>query len=298
MDYLFHIAVIINVYAIAAMSLNLISGYTGMLSLSHAAFFGIGAYSTALMGMFFGTGFWVNILVATALTGILSIIVAYPALRIFDDYFVIATFGLQVIIHNLFRNWDELTSGSLGISGIQDIVIFNLKIDSVFEYFLLSTLIVTLIYFILSRLVDSKYGLILRGIREDQVFTWSAGKNVTSYKIQVLLIGGALVGVSGALYAHFISYIEPNNFSVNESIFMLSIVIIGGAGNLRGSLIASVILIAFPELLRFVGLPPSVAANLRQIFYGLLLILFMLYRSNGVLGVFDFGTDRNEEPNS
>lgn len=236
MDYLFHIAVIINVYAIAAMSLNLISGYTGMLSLSHAAFFGIGAYSTALMGMFFGTGFWVNILVATALTGILSIIVAYPALRIFDDYFVIATFGLQVIIHNLFRNWDELTSGSLGISGIQDIVIFNLKIDSVFEYFLLSTLIVTLIYFILSRLVDSKYGLILRGIREDQVFTWSAGKNVTSYKIQVLLIGGALVGVSGALYAHFISYIEPNNFSVNESIFMLSIVIIGGAGNLRGSL--------------------------------------------------------------
>jgi len=236
LDYLFHIAVIINVYAIAAMSLNLISGYTGTLSLSHAAFFGIGAYSTALMGMFFGTGFWVNILVATALTGILSIIVAYPALRIFDDYFVIATFGLQVIIHNLFRNWDELTSGSLGISGIQDIVIFNLKIDSVFEYFLLSTLIVTLIYFILSRLVDSKYGLILRGIREDQVFTWSAGKNVTSYKIQVLLIGGALVGVSGALYAHFISYIEPNNFSVNESIFMLSIVIIGGAGNLRGSL--------------------------------------------------------------
>jgi len=125
---------------------------------------------------------------------------------------------------------------------------------------------------------------VLKGIREDEVFTKAAGKNITKYKIQVFVIGGSMASIAGALYAHYISYIDPTSFTINESIFMLSIVIIGGMASLKGSILGAVILVILPEALRFIGLPSSVAANLRQIFYGALLVLFMIYRPRGFLG--------------
>ncbi|NIA31710.1 MAG: branched-chain amino acid ABC transporter permease, partial [Actinobacteria bacterium] len=284
MDYFLHILILINIYIIVAISLNLISGYTGLLSLAHAAFFGIGAYATALMWLYFQTGFWVNIWVGILFSIILGIIIAYPSLRIYDDYFAIATFGFQMIVFSIFNNWVGFTKGPLGIPGIPSPSIFGWEISSHWAYFLLSGFFAVLVYWLTQRLVNSPFGLVLKSIREDEIFTKAAGKNITKYKMLVFIIGGSMASIAGALYAHYISYIDPTSFTINESIFMISIVIIGGMASLRGSVLGAVILVILPELLRFIGLPNAVAANLRQIFYGALLVLFMMYRPRGFVG--------------
>jgi len=284
MDYFLHILILINIYIIIAISLNLISGYTGLLSMAHAAFYGIGAYATALMWLYLKTGFWVNVWVGILFSIILGIIIAYPSLRIYDDYFAIATFGFQMIVFSIFNNWVGFTKGPLGIPGIPSPSLFGWEISSHWAFLLLSGFFAVLVYWLTHRLVNSPFGLVLKGIREDEIFTKAAGKNITKYKMLVFIIGGSMASVAGALYAHYISYIDPTSFTINESIFMISIVIIGGMASLRGSVLGAVILVILPELLRFIGLPNAVAANLRQIFYGALLVLFMMYRPRGFVG--------------
>ncbi len=290
MEYFLHILILINIYIIIALSLNLIAGYTGLLSLAHAAFYGIGAYAMALMWLYLGTGFWLNIWIGIVFSALLGVIIAYPSLRIYDDYFAIATFGFQMIVFSIFNNWVEFTKGPLGIPGIPSPSIFGYQINSHIDYFLLSLVFVVITYWLIKRLVDSPFGLVLKGIREDEIFTKAAGKNVTRYKIWVFVIGGALASIAGALYAVYISYIDPTSFTINESIFMISIVIIGGMASLRGSILGAVVLVILPEALRFIGLPNAVAANLRQIFYGALLVLFMMFRPRGFLGEYQISS--------
>jgi len=117
----------------------------------------------------------------------------------------------------------------------------------------------------------------------------SLGKDVVKFKLTAFVISSAIASVGGSLYAYYITYIDPTSFTITESIFILSIVIIGGAGNLKGSIAGAALLVFIPEMLRFVGMPSSIAANMRQIFYGLLLVLFMMYRPQGLLGEYSFG---------
>jgi branched-chain amino acid transport system permease protein len=286
-DYLLHILILINIYIILVVSLDLIAGYTGLLSISHAAFYGIGAYFTALLSLHFQTNFLFNMVFGIVGAAILGVIIAFPSIRIHDDYFVIATFGLQMIVYSIFNNWVALTRGPLGIPGIPVASLFGVAIDNHWKFLLLSAIFAFLAYLLVRKLVSSPYGRVLKAIREDEVFAESLGKNVDFYKIQVFVIGGALASVAGNLYAHYITFIDPTSFTILESILVVSMVIIGGAGSLRGPVLGAVVLVILPEALRFIGLPSAVAANLRQIFYGGLLVLMMLYRPQGLVGEFN-----------
>jgi branched-chain amino acid transport system permease protein len=287
MDYILHILILINIYIILVISLDLIAGYTGLLSIAHAAFYGIGAYATALLSLHFQTNFLLNMLFGMAGAAVLGVIIAFPSLRIHDDYFVIATFGFQMIVYSIFNNWVDLTRGPLGIPGIPVASLFGFVVDNHWKFLILSAIFAFLAYLLVHKLVNSPYGRVLKAIREDEVFAQSLGKNVNFYKIQVFVIGGAIASVAGNLYAHYITFIDPTSFTILESILVISMVIIGGAGSLRGPIIGAVVLVVLPEALRFVGLPSSVAANLRQIFYGSLLVLMMLYRPQGLVGEFN-----------
>ncbi len=287
MDYLLHILILINIYIILVVSLDLIAGYTGLLSIAHAAFYGIGAYATALLSLYFQTNFLFNMLFGIIGAAVLGAIIAFPSLRIHDDYFVIATFGFQMIVYSIFNNWVDLTRGPLGIPGIPVASLFGFNIDNHWKFLILSGVFAFLAYLLIRKLVNSPYGRVLKAIREDEVFAQSLGKNVNSYKIQVFIIGGALASVAGNLYAHYVTFIDPTSFTILESILVVSMVIIGGAGSLRGPIIGAAVLVILPEALRFVGLPSSVAANLRQIFYGSLMVLMMLYRPQGLVGEFN-----------
>jgi branched-chain amino acid transport system permease protein len=282
MEYILHLFILICFYTLLSQSLNLSAGFTGLISLAHAGFYGIGAYTTALLSIQFGLSFWLNIPLAMIFSGTIALIVSFIALRTVEDYFIICTMGIQVIIFSIMNNWMNVTRGPLGIPGIPSIYFIGFRLDSKISYLTLSLFIVSLVWFLLRNISKSGFGKTLQAISEDEIFTKSIGKNVYLSKIVSFTMSAMFAAIPGTLYAHYISYIDPTSFTVNESIFILSIVIIGGLGNLTGSFLASAFLVLLPEALRFVGMPDNIAANMRQIIYGLILVLVMITGKNGV----------------
>ena len=281
MEYILHLLILITLYIILAQSLNLVAGFAGMISLAHAGFYGIGAYTTAILTLNYHFPFVAILPIAMIISGLLSLIVSAIALRTVEDYFIICTLGIQVIIFSIMNNWMALTQGPLGIPGIPAISIFGFNFDDKISFLILCLFIAAIIFFILNNLTKSSFGTILKALSEDEIFTQSLGKNVYKIKVITFTLGAMLASIPGVLYAHYISYIDPTSFTVDESIFILSIVIIGGMRNLWGSIIAAAFLILLPEGLRFVGLPNNVVANLRQIIYGIILVLMMFRYSKG-----------------
>ena len=288
MEYLLHILILVCIYVILSASLNLLAGYAGLLSIAHAAFYGVGAYIVALMALNWHSPFCVNIVCAVILSGLLGALVGIPSLRIRDDYFVIATFAFQVITFSVLNNWVALTGGPMGLPGIPQAEVLGWTVSSHLQFLLLVGFFCVLTLWVCHRIAGSPFGRVLKTIREDEVFALAVGKNVAAYKVLVFVIGAGMAAVAGAMYAYYISFIDPTSFTVMESIFILSIVIIGGAGSLKGPIVGAVVLVTLPELLRFVGLPSSVAANVRQILYGGLLVAFMMWRPQGFLGEYSF----------
>lgn len=273
MEYLLHLAILICIYTILAQSLSLVAGYSGQISLAHAGFYGIGAYTTALLSVNLGWSVILTLPVALLISGIVAYIVAKVAVRTIDDYYIIITLGIQVVIFSIMNNWQELTRGPLGIPGIPAISLFGFAFESKISFLALSIFFMGLVWFILYHLSNAPFGRVLRALSEDEIFTKSLGKNVYHAKIISFVISGMLASIAGILYAHYITYIDPSSFTIDESIFILSIVIIGGMRNLSGIFFSAIFLVLLPEALRFVGMPSSIAANMRQVFYGIALIL-------------------------
>ncbi|MCG7934258.1 MAG: branched-chain amino acid ABC transporter permease [Candidatus Thiodiazotropha taylori] len=297
MEYIAHILVLVEIYVLLSISLNLISGYTGLLSIGHAAFFGIGAYTAALLSLNIQSSFLVTMIATIVLSGIVGAVVSLPALRIRDDYFVIATLAFQAVVFNILNNWVSLTSGPMGLPGIPKPSVFGWVLSSKADY-LLALLILCVVVFLFSvRLVKSPFGRVLKAIREDEEFTQCAGKNVLKYKTLVFILGSIVAAVAGVMYAHYITYIDPTTFDIMESIYILTIVIIGGAGSVWGPIVGAVLLVVLPELLRFLGLPTPIAANVQQIIYGLALVLTMMWRPQGLVGDYAFGGEEHRRHN-
>lgn len=289
MEYVLHILVVAGIYVILAASLDLLAGHTGLLSIAHAAFYGLGAYTSALLTVKAGAPFLVGLAVGMVVAGVLSLLVSLPSLRLTDDYFVIATFAFQVIAFSVFNNWNQLTGGPVGIPGIPLPSVLGLGINSHAGFLVLTLACGIVAYAVVWRLSSGPFGRVLHAIREDELFAKALGKNTLRMKVTASAVSAALAALAGSLYAHYISYIDPTSFTVMESILIISMVIIGGAGSLWGPLIGAVVLVSLPEMLRFVGLPSSVAANLRQIIYGGLLVVMMLVRPRGLVGRYAFG---------
>ncbi len=288
MEYLLHILILICIYSILSTSLNLLVGYSGILSIAHAAFYGIGAYVASLMALKLEPPFLLNLILAMVGAGVLGVIVGIPSLRLKDDYFVIATFAFQIIIFSILNNLVDFTGGPLGLLGIPQPDIFGYQITSHLEFLMFSGALAFFVYWISNRIVKSPFGRLLKAIREDEVFVKAVGRNVTSAKVKVFVISASLASLAGVIYATYITYIDPTSFTIMESIFIISIVIIGGAANLKGSVLGAAFLVVLPELLRFVGLPNAIAANVRQILYGVLLVIMMMWRPQGFLGEYAF----------
>jgi branched-chain amino acid transport system permease protein len=224
-----------------------------------------------------------------AVAALLSFVVSLPSLRLHGDYFVIATFGFQMILFSILNNWTVVTKGPLGISGIPQVGIVSWRIGDRIQFLVLAGLFAIFAYLIVWRIVNSPFGRVLHAIREDELLAQALGKYTLLFKVSTFAVSASLAAVAGSLYAHYTTYIDPSSFTVMESILVISMVVIGGAGNLWGPLVGAFVLVSLPEALRFVGLSNSVAANLRQIGYGSLLIIFMMVRPRGLVGSYRFG---------
>lgn len=288
MNYLFHILIMISIYSILTLSLNLTVGYTGLLSMAQAAFYGIGAYIMTLLMMNQGVSFTFALIVSIFITSALSLFVSYPAIRLKGDYFILASLAFQIIIYTVLYNWIDVTRGPYGIPGIPRPEILGIIFDKIYKFLALSCGLSLIVFFMVRRIYSSSFGLVLKAIREDELSTISLGKNVNKFKILAFAISSGTAAIAGALYASYVTYIDPTSFNLDESIYILSIVIFGGSGNLKGPIIGTLLMILLPEGLRFLGIPDSVAANFRQIIYALVLILLMRFRPQGLAGEYRF----------
>ena len=288
MAYILHILIIAGIYIILALSLNLIVGYTGLPALGHAAFSCIGAYMSALLALRLGLSPWIGLLAGACVAALLGIVIGFPSVRLKGDYLALATFGFGVIVYAIAKNWVSVTRGPMGLPGIPQFSIFGFQISDIWSYLILVAAFVALTIFVLRRVTNSPFGRVLKSIREDEIASEALGKDTTKHKLLVFIIGAFFAGVGGSLYAHYITFIDPSSFTVMESITILLMVIFGGMGSILGSVVGATVLVVFPELLRFLGMPSAIEAQMRQMIYGLLLVILMIKRPQGLLGRYRF----------
>jgi branched-chain amino acid transport system permease protein len=284
MEYLIHLAIICSIYSILAMSLNLVVGYTGLLSVTQAAFYGIGAYATAILMTTLGVNFFVAAIIGMALSAIIAIAIGLVLSKFDDDYYALVSLGFNIIVFSIFLNWDGLTRGPLGIPGIGRPTIGSFTFSSNAWFLLLSFVLAAATFGLCRSIVNSSFGRALKGIREDEKALRVFGYKTLPFKLAAFVFAATVAALAGSLFASYISFIDPSAFTFNESILILAIIILGGLANLRGSVIGAILLVLLPEALRFVGLPNDIAAQMRQVIYGVILIILMLYRPQGLLG--------------
>ncbi|OGH87845.1 MAG: hypothetical protein A3J93_05435 [Candidatus Magasanikbacteria bacterium RIFOXYC2_FULL_42_28] len=252
--------------------------------MTHAAFYGIGAYAVAILSTTYHLNFFVAMLIGIMVATLTALALGVVLGKFRDDYYALVSFGFNIIAYSIFINWTNLTRGPLGIPGIRRPEIFDWVLRSNFYFLILCVLLVALVYFIVNRVTRCPFGRALKAIREDEEALSVFGYNTARFKMISFALSAGLASIAGALLASYITFIDPSTFTLNESIFILAIVIMGGLADLRGSILGAVILVILPEALRFLGLPENQAANLRLAFYGLVLIILMFVRPQGLLG--------------
>ena len=266
MEYFTHVAIVVLIFALLAESLDLLVGYSGQLSLGHAVFFGAGGYSAAILSTHYTSNFLLLLLCSTVVASGLGFLFALLSMRLSRNEFAIATFAVQGIFVSIMTNIDAV-GGARGITDIPDLTLGSMIFVSRAHYLVLAFLLVLIVTFGLRLLIRSRLGLVFRALRNDELLVASYGHSLFSVKILLFVTSAAVAGLAGVVFAHYFKFVEPHSFTVGESFLMLLMVGIGGGGNLLWAIGGALTLIAFPELLRFMNIPITVAAELRQIVF-------------------------------
>jgi branched-chain amino acid transport system permease protein len=272
-NYITTVAVNIAVFSLLALSLNIIIGYAGQSMMGHAAFFGVGAYTAAIMTNH-GINFWLSLPIALLVTGALGAVLGMISLRLRDDFLAITTIGINFVMVALFQNL-KVFGASLGMP-VKTPNLFGHRMTSTYFLVLLVILIV-LVCLLIRKMNNSWFGLALASLRGDEGAAQSFGVNTSHYKVLSFIIGTAIAGLTGAIYAHRMSFIFSSNFAFVISISIISMVVVGGVGTIRGPIVGAILLGAAPEVLRF-------AEDYRMILYGGVIVLMMRFQPQGLLG--------------
>lgn len=283
MNYFLSFVILAEIFSILAVSTNLLMGIIGIFSVAQAAIMGVGAYTTAIL-MMAGTPFPLAMLAAVAVCAAINVLSSLPALRLAGDYFIITSFGTQLVATAVFINWQDLTGGASGLSGIPVVEIGGAGFPTAREFIVLSSLCLILVAAGFWLLMRSPCGRLLHAIRENEVAVVAAGRRVLRAKVGVSAVSGACAGIAGALYATYISFIDPMSFDIHVSVLVVTMLVVGGARTLAGSIIGPFLLMAIAQLLAVVDIPSTIVGPARQLIYGVVLIAFMLWRPQGIAG--------------
>ncbi len=284
MEYILHIAILCLIYILFASSLNLELGYAGLYNFGHVGFFAMGAYCSALVTTEVGYPVWMGLICAMAAPALVGLLFAWPVLRLTGDYFGIASLAFAEMIRLVLLNERWLTRGPMGIPGIPQIEMLGMSgtLTTLFG----ALLAVLLALAVLRIILLSPFGRTLKLIREDECVARTFGKNVVSFKIRTIAIGSALGGLAGGLWAHYIGYISPNDFTLQLTVLVLLCVVLGGRGTMIGPIVGSLLVVIVGEGLRFLPLPTSMTAgvaHIQSMLFGLVLVLLMLRRPQGII---------------
>jgi len=280
---LYHLQVMtfIGIYVILALSLNLLNGYVGLLSIGHAAFYGIGAYASAKLMMVLNFPFLLAMAGAGLVAGAFGYLIAKPTLRLSGIYMTLATLGFNIIFFLVLQNWMSFTNGPLGIMDIPPPNLFGYVVATRAGYYYLVLALVLITITSMHRLINCRFGRALVAIRENELAAEAMGVNTTRYKIQAFVLAAFYAGIAGSFYAHFVKFISPDSFYIYESFILLAMLAFGGQGNLIGPVVGAAVLLIIPEAFRFLQ-------EYRMFVYGSVLIIMMLVRRQGLLGGKDY----------
>lgn len=281
MGFLVHNLIFILIYFVLVGSYNLMLGSLGILHFGQIAFFTVGAYTSAMLTIA-GIPFGASMLAAMGVSAIMGFLIGIPCLRIKGHYLALATIGLSECIRLVLLNWDTFTGGPLGIRAIPRPEMFGIMFKTKSEILLLYTFITVIALLIIYKIMHSPYGKVLESIREDEIAAESLGKNITKYKMQIFTISSAFAGLAGSMYAHSYTYIDPSLAKIPAMNFVLVLLITGGTGNFWGALAGTAIIIGASESMRLLPIPSEFVGTLQLILYGLLFILIILFRPQGI----------------
>lgn len=281
--YYLHILIMTFIFIILLLSLDLVAGYAGQVSVCHAAFYGVGAYTSALLTLKWGINFWLALPVAAIFAGILGILIGYPALRLRGHFFAIITLCFGLIVTMIINNWTSLTMGPMGLPGIPPAhpiplpFLSKITFISKTNFYYLAFAFVLFAVYVNYRLVNSRIGMAFIAIREEMDLSECVGINTMRLKLLAFTIGAIIAGIAGSLYAHYVRFISPESFTFIDSFYLIAGIVIGGKGSIGGPVIGSLLLIAIPEYLR-------VLAQYRWLIYGALIVIVIIFMPKGIWG--------------
>ena len=269
----------VGIYALLAMGLNVVVGFAGLLNLGYAAFFAIGAYTYALLNLNAGCPFWIGLPLAGLVSMVFGFIIGLPSIRVRGDYLAITTLGFGEIVRIAFNNLDHWTGGPNGLLGIQRPRLWGWGSFSVnpTPYFYLVLLLVAVTAYFLFKMSDSKFGRALIAVREDELAATCMGIPAVRVKLYAFGLSSFIAGIAGAVFAAKQTIVTPDSFDFVLSVLILAMVVLGGMGNIWGSVLGALVLGILPELLREFS-------SYRMLIFGLLMILMMIFRPQGILG--------------
>lgn len=260
---------------ILALSLNILIGYAGQVSLGHAAFFGIGAYTSAILTVKFGMNYWLALPLSILVSGFIGLLLGLPALRVKEDFLVLATIGINFVVVSIF-NYVKFFGGPYGILGLPRPSLFGVAFNT--RIYALYVLIWTIAVFFFVKYISNTYlKLGFDALRENEDAAESVGVGLARYKMYAFMIAGLLAGLAGNLWAHYMMVVFPDNFSFPTSIGILTMVVVGGVGTLLGPIVGAALITFLPELLRF-------ASNYRMLIYGFIIVFTMFFMPKGIVG--------------
>ncbi len=284
--YILHMIIMIIIYIPLALAQNLITGFTGMLTMGQAAFFGLGAYTSALLVMKLNLPWPLAFLVAGLFSAILGIIVGFPCLRVGSDYLTLMTIGFGAIFSAVATNWVAVTRGSMGIPGVPNASFGSFLFNTLPRQYYLYLLIAASCYFFMYRLTKSHIGRALIAIREDEIAASTMGINLAYYKVMAFVFGALWAGFAGSMFVHFLNFVGPQSFTLDESLLHVQIAILGGFGSLPGSVIGAIIMVSLPQIFQDFY-------QYRMLLNGILLLALMAWRPQGIMGTSAMGKSAN-----
>lgn len=288
-QYIFSLIIITAIWTLFAQSYNLSFGLTGLFNLGHVIFYGIGAYTAAILNTRYGWGFFENLGAAAIVSGIFAAGFGILTLRLSGHYLAIATLGAAMISIVVATNWVSLTNGPLGIRGIDEPEIFGhvIQPDSL-SFVLLSLFVVIVGNYLLYKLFHSPFGRMLRAIKDDDIATQAVGKNTFKAKMWSLILSAAFAGIAGAIYSHYRLFLDPTIFSLPVIILVILMVVVGGRGNFWGTILGTILVLPIiGEIPRFIGFPDSIIGASRNMLYAALLIGTMFWKPKGLFTFFE-----------
>jgi branched-chain amino acid transport system permease protein len=276
--YHLHVLIMAGIFAILALSLNLLLGYAGLLSLGHAAFFGIGAYASALLALRLGWPFAAGFVAAVAVAGGSGYLTGRLAVRLRGAYFVLVTLSFAGVVSLVSVNWMDLTNGPLGLPGVPPAVLLGFAFATKRSVYYLVLAVAAAAYLLCARLVRSRIGRALIALRENEPLAASVGVDGTRYLALATALSAALAGAAGNLYAHYTRFVSPEVFLFSYTLTMVVMVVAGGKGTLAGPVVGAVVFTVLPEVLR-----ELVAWQWQMLLYGTFLLLTVFLLPQGVV---------------